>query len=256
MLRQTILLVAVLQSGILCPARADPLHPEMSWKSLDPREGITVEKGSTPGSPFHGFRGTGIVAADIGQVISVLFEHTRANEWVHALASSQQLGNDQRGVVVWQRFDSPRPIKDRDFIYLAQVDYDEEKQYFRAWFTDVSDTDIELANLEPPVVFDDSCCIVGKLIFTEWQFRATDQGSTCVRVEVMLDPNGRVPALFVNRFQRQWPYLTIQGLRQQVVKTDVSRHELFGTWKADREGMVISRNECEQGQLAISSTSE
>jgi len=72
----------------------------------------------------------------------------------------------------------------------------------------------------------------------------------------MLDPNGRVPALFVNRFQRQWPYLTIQGLRQQVTKTDVSRHELFGTWKADREGMVISRNECEQGHLAISSTSE
>jgi hypothetical protein len=90
---------------------------------------------------------------------------------------------------------------------------------------------------------------VAKLIYAEWQFRATGPESTCVRVEIMLDPKGWVPALFANWFQRNWPYLTIKGLRSQAQKEDINLHEVFGVWTVGDPGSAISRTQCEQGRL-------
>ena len=131
-------------------------------------------------------------------------------------------------------------------MYLAEPTYDKTKNYFQALFSDIADTNISLKVDELP---DQSCCIVGKLIYTKWQFRATGPESTCVRVEVMLDPKGWVPAFFVNWFQRNWPYSTIKGLRRQAQKEDIKLHEVFGDWATDHPGTAISREQCEQGRL-------
>ena len=247
MTRQAIIVMALLEFIVPLSAYADPATPDVSWEPLNSNEGITTERGSVVDSRYKAFRGTAIVEARIGRVISILFDHTRANEWVHRLVDSMGLRDlRNHGVVVWQRFDSPGPIPDRDFVYRAEPTYDEAKKYFRAWFSDIADTDIILADAELP---DQSCCIVGKLIYTEWQFRATGPKSTCVRVEVMLDPKGWVPAFFVNQVQKNWPYLTIKGLQRQAQKENINLHEVFGDWVSDRPGTTISRAQCEQGRL-------
>lgn len=247
---RTIIVMALLEFTILLSAYADPPRPDVSWEVLYSDEGITAEMGLVVGSPYKAFRGTGIVEARIGKVISILFDHTRANEWVHKLVDSIELrGLKNHSVVVWQRFDNPWPIKDRDFVYLAEPTYAEAKNYFRALFSDIAEMDISLTNAERSRIPNQSCCIVAKLIYTEWQFWATGPESTCVRVEVMLDPKGWVPAIFVNWFQTNWPYLTMKGLRRQAQKEDINLHEVFGDWAADHPGTAISRAQCEQGRL-------
>lgn len=235
---------------LLFSAHADPAKPNASWESLYSEEGIAVERGLVADSPYMASRGTGTVEARIGKVISILLDHTRANEWVHNLSDSIELrAMENHSVVVWQRFDNPWPTDDRDFVYLAEPSPDASKKYFRAWFKDITETEIILTEAERSKIPDQSCCIVGKLIYTEWQFRAAGIDSTCVRVEVMFDPKGWVPGILVNQFQRDWPYLTIQGLRRQARKEDVKLHDAFGDWTAAQPGAMITRAQCEQGRL-------
>ena len=194
-------------------------------------------------SPFKAFRGTGIVEARIGRVISILFDDSRANEWVHGLADSTQLrALSDHDVVVWQRFDNPWPILDRDFVYHVEPTYNEAKKYFRAWFIDIADSDIVLSDTERSRIPNPSCCVAAKLIYTEWQFRVTGPES--------LDPKGWVPAPFVNWFQENCSYSTIKGLRNQARKEDIDLHKVFGRWTAGHPGSTISRTQCEQGRLA------
>ena len=231
------------------PAYADNQLPEVSWSTLYSRQGILVEKGSVAASPYHALRGTGIVQTNIGRAVSILYDHTRANDWVDRLVESRSLRKQGLKSVVWQRFSVPWPAEDRNFVYLASPFYDEEKKYFQALMSDVSDTSITLTAAEISKIGDQSCCTMGKLIYGHWQFRPTGQNSTCARVEILFDPRGRLPAYIVNQFQKNWPFATIEGLQAQALKQDINLHPVFGQWTADRPETMIDVSQCRDGQL-------
>lgn len=248
-LRQTIIVVTLLEFSIALTAYATPPIPEVNWETLYSKQGIRIEKGLVAGSPYHALRGTGIVQTSIGRTISILYDHTRANQWVHDLTESRELRDDALSKVVWQRYKSPWPVNNRDFVYLAEPHFDEKKKYFRAWMTDISDTDIVLSTIEQAKIRDQSCCVAGKLIYGLWQFRPTGPASTCVRIEIMFDPKGYVPSFVVNQFQTNWPFATIQGLQAQALKEDIVLHEIFGSWLASHPGSMIMPSECMKGKL-------
>ena len=247
-LRRFIIVIAALEFSLALSAYAAPLKPEVSWEVLFSKQGVLVERGLVADSPYHAIRGTGIVQSNVGRVISILYDHTHANQWIRKLVASRELRDDDQGTVVWQRFNSPWPVTDRAFVYIAKPTFDREKKYFRALFSDITDTKIVLTDAERSRIPEQSCCVVGKLIYMEWQFRPTSRDSTCVRVEVIMDPKGLVPNFLVNRIQRKWTYLTIKGLEQQV-KEDINLHEEFGNWVAERPEIMISDAECKRGTL-------
>ena len=247
-LRRFIIVIAALEFSLALSAYAAPLKPEVSWEVLFSKQGVLVERGLVADSPYHAIRGTGIVQSNVGRVISILFDHTHANQWIYKLVAARGLRDDDQGTVVWQRFNSPWPVKDRAFVYIAKPTFDREKKYFRALFSDITDTNIVLTDAERSRNPEQSCCVVGKIIYTEWQFRPTGRESTCVRVEVIIDPKGLVPDFLINLIQRKWTYLTIKGLEQQV-KEDINLHEEFGNWVAERPEIMISDAECMRGTL-------
>jgi hypothetical protein len=65
----------------------------------------------------------------------------------------------------------------------------------------------------------------------------------------MFDPKGKVSALFANWFLKMWPYGTIKGLQEQALREDITLHEVFGTWVAERPDSMISDAECSEGKL-------
>lgn len=248
-LRTTIIVIASLEFSLALSVYAAPPKPDVSWEILYSKNGILVERGLVASSPFYAFRGTGVVETNIGRVISSLYDVRRTNEWVHKLAASRELRDANLNIVVWQRFNLPWPVKDRDFVYFAEAIYDENKTYFLASISDITDTEIILEDAERSRIPDQSCCIVGKLIFSTWQILATGAESTCVRVEVMFDAKGDVPKFFVKRFLRKWPYGTIKGLQAQALKEDITLHEVFGNWVAEPPYGMISDSECKGGML-------
>ncbi len=241
---QVVLVLTSLALVLSSPAYADPRKPGVDWKTLYSRNGILVEKGQVAGSSNLAFRGTGLVQADIGRVISVLYVPERANQWVYELSESRALRDTGLSAVVWQRFDNPFPVKDRDFVYFAEPVYDASESFFTARMIDIQDTDIVLTDEEQSLIPDQSCCVVGKLIYSEWQFRAYGPGRTCVQVEVMFDPGGSLPKLFVNRFQKKWSFETIKGLRAQATREDIDLHETFGEWAGDDRDTAREQPAC------------
>lgn len=243
------IIAALLVTGFVPPAGADSHIPDVTWTTLYLRQGILVERGTVANSPYHALRGTGIVQARIGRVISVLYEYNRANEWVHQLDASKGLRDNSLSSVVWQRYDTPWPAKSRDFVYLAEPVFDVDRKFFEARMTDVSELASPLTRAERDRLPDQSCCVVGKLIYGRWQFRSIEPEKTCARIEIMFDPGGRLPAFIVNQFQRDWPYDTIEGLQAQALKQDITLHDVFGSWTARLPGTRIEQADCMDGRL-------
>ena len=180
-----IITAALLVPGSVPPVNADTHIPDVTWTTLYFRQGILVEKGTVADSPYHALRGTGIVQAGIGRVISILYEHNRAKEWVHQLVKSKGLRNDLLSSVVWQRYDIPWPAKDRDFVYLAEPAIDESRKFFQALMTDVTEINNRLTNAERTGLPNQSCCVRGKIVYGRWQFRPVEPGKTCARIDII-----------------------------------------------------------------------
>lgn len=102
---------------------------------------------------------------NIGRAVSILYDHTRANEWVDQLIESRGLRDEPLRSVVWQRFNVHWPAENRDFIYLGAPAYDEVKKFFQASMTDISDTGITLTKAERSRLPDRSCCTLGRLVY-------------------------------------------------------------------------------------------
>lgn len=244
-----VITTALLVPGFVLPVDADTHIPAVVWTTLYLRQDILVEKGTLADSPYHALRGTGIVPARIGRLISILYEYNRANEWVRQLVESKGLRDNQSGSVVWQRYDIPWPAKNRDFVYLAEPVFDEDKKFFQALLTDVSRMKAPLTKAERARLPNQSCCVMGKIIYGRWQFRSIEPEKTCARVDIMFDPGGRLPAFIVNRFQRDWPFATIRGLQAQALKQDITLHETFGNWTASLPAARIETADCMNGHL-------
>lgn len=221
-------------------------HSPMEWETLGHEDGITSEGAVQPNSSLKAFRGTALIDAEIGRVISVLLDHRRAPEWVEGLQKSVELQAwDDHAVLVWQKFTNPWPIADRIFIYQATPEYNKETLFFRTQFFDGMQALRQLSRTEGEHIPDLSCCIVGKIVHAEWIFRSIHQNATCARVEVALDPKGWVPAVFVRWFQETWPHRTLAGLRKQVKKSDIPRHPEFGQWSTDLLQNHVTLDKCQ-----------
>ncbi len=106
--RPVVIAITFLIFGLVVPADGDTQTPTVSWTTLYTRHGILLEKGSVADSSYHALRGTGIVQTNIGRAVSILYDHTRANEWVDQLIESRGLCDEPLRSVVWQRSHAER----------------------------------------------------------------------------------------------------------------------------------------------------
>ena len=137
----------------------------------------------------------------------------------------------------------------RDFVFVGRAIVDEDRKYFRAYLRDIEDTDIDLRDSEKSMIPDKPPSVRGTLIYSEWQFRPVGPESTCVRVEVMIRPNGGLSAKSLEDFERTWPVSTVRKLRQQVLKNDIVPHEIYGGWVAASPESMITTDACLKGSL-------
>ena len=110
---------------------------------------------------------------------------------------------------------TPFIIRDRDFLFHAKAELrkDIKKMYF--WLNSVND----------PAMPESDCCVRGELKRGVYVLTALDGGKkTNIIVEIHADPKGSVPKWIVNLFQKKWPRKTLNGIRAQCAKPDVTTH--------------------------------
>ena len=108
--------------GLNAYASIDP-----KWMPLGESNGISVYKTEVPGTKVVGFRGETMVYASAEKVMHVLLDNDHRKDWVDRLSVSKVL--EQKNpfeYVIYQEFNLPWPMKNRDFVYRGKAVRDEQ----------------------------------------------------------------------------------------------------------------------------------
>jgi hypothetical protein len=191
------------------------------WEVIRNAEGVEVARKTVEGSPLFAFRGEGVVEAHISKVYATVVDNGRSHQWVDMLqpvATLQGAGTDDR--VVYQHYDLPWPVEDRDYVLRMRTQLDEGAKVATVQFGSTT------VASKP----DQDCCVRGEVVRTFWKLEALPGGKTKVTIEVQTDPKGSLPAAIVNLVQKDWPYNTVTGLRRQVAAGVAGAEDRLAGW--------------------------
>lgn len=188
------------------------------WVEVKKVDGIVVSKRDVPGSPVVAFRGEGDVAGSLEIVSTIIFDTTRAPEWIADLKECRLIrwtASDE--YIEYDHVGTPPPLKDRDFVSTVKLETDRARQVVKFHYASTTDDSL------PPT----RKYVRGDLMSTVFTLTRVDDHTTHVIAEIHCDPKGAVPKWIVNWVQSDWPEETFRGLRRQAAKSDVRVEPYF-----------------------------
>ncbi len=201
------------------------------WELEDNAEGVKVYKKEVAESPVLAFKGEGTIDASPLKIASVIFDSSRAHEWIVDLVSSQIVRwIDHANYVEYDHLHLPLFLKDRDFLSKVKIEFEKSSQTIRYVFSNASETDVSpqlpVGSSAKPLFVLDANHVRGNLMNTVFEITPIGDGKTSLfKGEVHADPKGSIPKWLVNFFQKDWPLDTFRGLRKQSAKADVKDDE-------------------------------
>lgn len=179
----------------------------MGWESLGDRDGVQTYRQSVSDSDLYSFRGVTTVAAPIGKVFDVIVDRERRLEWVDRLIENRELSMaHEYDQVIYQIFDLPWPLNDRDYVYRA-----------KAYQPAPGEVVVQMKSLDSPLA-PPTAGVRAVLDYSTYRLRKISDQATEVEVEIHTDPKGHLPAFIVNLIQKSWPRKTLEGIKAQVQK--------------------------------------
>jgi hypothetical protein len=218
---RTRLLRLGLTLGLLLGAASASAAPE--WEDLGTRNGIHSFRKSEAGSSLFSFRGEGWVNAPIAVLTSLIVDPKYGPEWVDLMVKNELARTvDPNTVVMYQSYDMPWPVEDRDFVLKQAAAYDPEKKVVTVRFESTTE------GSKP----EDACCVRGQVVRTYWRLSVDprDPNRTWVEGEVAVNPKGSLPDWLINLIQKSWPYNSIDGLRKRTAKGGISPAPQVAGW--------------------------
>ena len=203
--------VALLLGSVLVAvprvAAADP-----PWTKIDDKDGIVVYRRDVSGSDLIAFKGEGVVAAPLARVASVIFDTSRATEWIDSLVEARVIRRvSDAEYLEYDHFAMPLMLKDRDFVTTNHMEYDPARRMLTIRLRAVTDP------AAPPTSY-----VRGIVISSNFVLTSTPDGKgTRVVGDVHCDPGGAIPKWVVNFVQKDWPRNTMKALRAQVAKSNI-----------------------------------
>ncbi len=188
------------------------------WFESGDADGIFTYYRRIKGSPVYALKGTGNVDAPLWKVASVLLDSKRGTEWVDSLAATKMLRRiSPFSYIEFNHIKTPFVLKDREFVTEMNIEINKDKKSFEMTYHPAPlETAPETSNVRGEIVY-------GKLTVT-----SLVPGKTCyIEGELHCDPKGSIPKWIVNLFQKGWPRRTLEGVRKQAAKTDITLPEEF-----------------------------
>jgi hypothetical protein len=185
----------------------------LTWEKVRDTDGITVYRSKVPGTSVLAFKGDGRVDVPLLKVAHVIIDTTRGTEWVDSLTESRKLREiSDLEFIEYDRFAMGFLVKDRDFVSHVTVAPDPAAQDIKIEFISVDD-----AAMPPSKKY-----VRGNLVYSVFHLRPEGEGATRVEAEILCDPMGSLPKWLVNLFQKSWPVKTLQALRVEAARGDVT----------------------------------
>ena len=194
-------------------ATAQSQDPPMDeWQKSSTKDHVDVYTKNFPGTNIIAVRGIGTIFASAKEVWDVMVDNTRSREWLPMILKKEtlkQLTPDSR--IEYSQVRMPWPLTDRYTLAVGTV---------QKLPGDVFKVQYESAKDFP---FSDPDRIEAKLFLSTFYLRPEAPDRTHIDIAILSDPQGSVPKIFVNFFQKTWPVRFINGLRGQVDKVQSER---------------------------------
>ena len=264
-----------------------------SWTLVADKFGVKTLNKIMSGTPLLAFRGITDMDLHISQILAPFSNPDKSKDWVDLLRDMSvvddvdmtTLGTQEKEEkevdtdvdtdtvkkdhsapftttdLVYQFYDLPWPVQDRDFIFKRRWIVDPSRREVVLEYVSVSEIEIENENEKGHQRYEqafpqsqDSGAIRGESPLTRWVFRCipsdidandsddvdtntntdtdTDtsnnnkSSSSCARthvdIQTLVDNKGRLPPFVVNLIQRSWPSKTLTALAALAGKKSVS----------------------------------
>jgi uncharacterized protein YndB with AHSA1/START domain len=193
---------------------------ENPWVPTGDKDGIKTFKRRVPGSKVLSFRGEGTIERPLTKVFQVLFDTTRATEWISDLEECRIIREvTETEFIEYDHVGTPPLImKDRDFVSRVTIEAEPASRRLIMRYEAAEDPDM------PPL----GKFVRGELTQTVYTLTASEDGkSTFVTAEIHCDPKGGVAKWIVNWFQKGWPRTTFRNMRRQSAKPDIPDWEPY-----------------------------
>ena len=186
-----------------------------AWEKVGDEAGVEVYRREVPGSAFLAVKGTGFVDAPVKTVALVLLDDARAPEWVDSLAEARVVRMiSPAEYIEYNHASMPLVVSDREFVDDVSMSADLAAKTLLIRSVPADDASIPHTRI-----------VRGLLEAT--YFLESVQGRTRLTVEIESDPKGWLPAWLVNFFQKDWARNTIEGIRAQCRKKDLTPPKEF-----------------------------
>ena len=189
------------------------------WELIGEKDGISTYLRPVAGEPIQAARGVMTVDVPACQLISFYVDPKLATTWVDMLVEYKMVELEPRRSLVWQRYDMPWPVSDRDFLLDVSVTQPNPRTIKVSL---VSTTD---PRFPPPA--EDADIVRGRMSPSSWTFTRISDTTTKVDMVGHVDPSGNFPAWLVNLIQHNFPYNTLSSFVREA-----------------RLGKVALRSEC------------
>ena len=113
--------------GFLSAALAAP----PGWTVVGVTDGVEVAQQSSKGSDLLSFRGETTTDVPIAKLAGLLQDDPKATEWVDLMSVSDSLDRiDEQTKYLYQVYDLPWPVQDRDYLLKRTVNIDVPNKVF------------------------------------------------------------------------------------------------------------------------------
>lgn len=184
--------------------------PDDGWTPVAEEDGVVVTSQPSEHSPLPIFRGVGHVSAPLLEVLAVVTDAERHQEWVFSCADSALVEQTSETTgIVYNRNDTPWPVPDRDVVLDSRVEIIDGEREVIVRFTATSHPK------RPPMNG------VVRMPYLRGHYHLWAEGDARTRVEFQVDgdPGGTLPTWIATRGTRDIPLETLRSLRTQVVRT-------------------------------------
>lgn len=208
------------------PPSSAPPAPT-GWTTVADEDGIAITSRPSEHSPLPVFRGVGVVDAPLLEVLAVVTDAERHQEWIFACSASGLVAqtSDATGIV-YNRTATPWPVPDRDVVLDSRVEIiDGEREVMvRFSATEHPDRPVERG--------------VVRMTYLHGHYHLWAEDATHTRVEYQVDsdPGGSLPTWLATRGTRDMPLETLRALRSQLVRTRGLYDERIASFRRDLLG--------------------
>jgi len=178
------------------------------WQKLLTKDGVVVSTRHIPGQELPIFRGVGVIAADIYDLLAVIEDTDRHCEWRQRCHTSKILKRiNEFDRIIYARIDMPWPVSDRDMVLKVKVTIDLASKTIGSRFRSTR------GGPAPPAGVVRMARMNGM-----FRFRVLGPNRVHVVYQVDSDPGGWFPNWLVERTTRTLPVDTFAALRKRARK--------------------------------------